>query len=93
MSDYLRKCVASSELFSGFTVEIDIRYIENIDDIITYFKNQLNDVLKKNNLLNLIDKLKFNDFHIHSHNLNEILLNKDIIYICDHCSECGRGGV
>tara|TARA_B100000035_G_C20988550_1_gene549038 strand:- start:843 stop:1115 length:273 start_codon:yes stop_codon:yes gene_type:complete len=85
MGDYVRKCVASSELFSGFTVEIDIRYIDNIGEIINYFKKQLFDVLKKNNLLNLIDKLKITNFHIHTHNLNEILLNKEIIYICDHC--------
>ena len=92
MSEYLRKCVASSDIFSGFTINIDVRYIDNENDIINYFKKKLTDVLKKNNLLNLIDKLNNSNFHIHTHNLTEILISKDIIYICDHCSERAGGG-
>ena len=82
-----RLFIASSEVFSHFQVEIPLDNISTIEDIIILFKEELNNVLKKNNLINLMNQLNETNFHIHSYTIEDILTSKpeEIFYICDHC--------
>ena len=86
-SSYNRTFIASSELFSGFKVEINIQSIDTVDHIIKIFTDELKTVLKKYNFEILLESVNVGKFHVHSHTLEQILIsNKDeIIYICDHC--------
>ena len=86
-SSYNRTFIASSELFSGFKVEINIQSIDTVDHIIKIFTDELKTVLKKYNFEILLESVNVKKFHVHSHTLEQILIsNKDeIIYICDHC--------
>ena len=86
-SSYNRTFIASSELFSGFKVEINIQSIDTLDHIIKIFTDELKTVLKKYNFEILLESVNVKKFHVHSHTLEQILIsNKDeIIYICDHC--------
>jgi len=45
-SSYNRTFIASSELFSGFKVEINIQSIDTVDNIIKIFTDELKTVLK-----------------------------------------------
>lgn len=87
MNIYTRKLKASSNLFSGFEIDIDIRYFDTIDEVIKYFHNELLSVLNKYNLEILYEQCLKSNFHIHTHTLEEILLldSHDIVYLCDHC--------
>lgn len=78
---------ASSKLFSGYELEIDINYHESIDDIINNFKKSLIEIFKINNFEFLIDEVNKANFHIHSFTFEDILISKrnSIFYICDHC--------
>ena len=82
-----RLFIASSELFSNFQVNISLYDISTIEDIIVLFKEELNSILKKNNLTNLVNKLNVTNFHIHSYSIEDILTSnpEDVFYICDHC--------
>ena len=86
-SSYNRTFIASSELFSGFKVEINIQSIDTLDHIIKIFTDELKTVLKKYNFEILLESVNVKKFHVHSHTLEQILIsNKDeIIYTCDHC--------
>jgi hypothetical protein len=86
-NDHKRLFVASSELFSGFKVHIDIRYIDTLDDIVNIFLSELRIVLKANNFENLMNKIVDKEFHIHSYTMEQILTsNKDVIFfVCNHC--------
>ena len=81
--NYYRKFICSSDLFSDFYVMISLSEIESIDDIISIFKNELFQVLKKNNFKRLIDIAKTKNFHIHSYTIEDILTSSinDIFYI------------
>ena len=46
MNNYKRTFVASSEIFSGYKVDIDIRRIETLEDIVEIFLRDLQSVLK-----------------------------------------------
>jgi hypothetical protein len=86
--NYKRTFIASSELFSGFKVEIQITRVDSINEIINYFVNELTTVLEENNFENLLSKLNNNKlFHIHGVSIEDILTsNPDhIFYLCDHC--------
>ena len=78
---------ASSELFSGFRVDINITKIDTLNDIVIKFVDKLRRVLELNNLLILVDELDKSKFHIHAHTLEGVLTsNKDeILYVCNHC--------
>jgi len=86
--NHKRLFVASSKLFSGFKVHIDIRYIDTLDDIVKFFLSELRIVLKANNFENLIEKIVDKEFHIHSYTLEQILTSNqdDIFFVCNHCS-------
>ena len=63
-SNHNRTFVASSELFSGFRVNIDIRYIDTLDNIVKVFLDELKLVLKQNNFEVLLEKI-VDRVHIH----------------------------
>ena len=86
--DNKRLFMGSSELFSGFKVYIDIRYIDTLDDIVNIFLNELRIVLKANNFENLLNKIVDGEFHIHSYTLEQILTSNknEIFFVCNHCS-------
>ena len=86
-SSYNRTFIASSELFSGFKMDINIQSIDTLDHIIKIFTDELKSILKKYNFEILLESVNIKKFHVHSHTLEQILIsNKDeIIYICDHC--------
>ena len=91
LSSYInhkRLFVASSELFSGFKVNIDVRYIDTLDDIVIFFLSELKIVLKANNFENLLNKIVDKEFHIHSYTLEQILTSNqdDTFFVCNHCS-------
>ena len=81
-----RKFIASSNLFSDFTVNISLENVTTMDEIIEVFTNEIKKILKKNNFTMLIKKLNESHFHIHSYTIEDILKSEseDIFYICDH---------
>jgi len=85
---YNRTFIASSEVFSGFKINIDIRTINNLQDIVDIFLIKLKKVLELNNFEVLLDKLKYgNSWHIHTHTLEQILIgdSNSVYYVCNHC--------
>lgn len=85
---YNRTFIASSEIFSGFKIDIDIRLINNLKDIVDIFLKKLKKVLELNNFEVLLDKLKYgNSWHIHTHTLEQILIgnSNSVYYVCNHC--------
>jgi len=87
-SNHTRTFIASSELYSGFRVNIDIRYVNTLDNIVKIFLDEMKLVLKQNNFEVLLDKIVDKEFHIHSYTLEDILIsNPDhIFYVCNHCN-------
>ena len=81
-----REFIASSELFSDFTVEISLYNVESLDDIIKIFVRELRECLTKNNLRNLVEELDKKNFHIHGKTIEMILVSNDTesFFICDH---------
>jgi len=86
MENYERTFIASSKLFSGFRVPINITQIDNLNDIINLFVDKLKKVLKDNNFEILLEELKKSKFHIHTITFEEILVSSlnDTFYVCDH---------
>ena len=84
--EYQRKIEFSSAYFSGFTLSIDIRYFDTIDELINHGKDNLLTILQKYNFILLIEYFNKCNFHIHTHSLEEILLDTNTIYICDNCA-------
>ena len=68
-----RKFIASSELFSDFTVDISLYNVETIDDIIKIFVRELKECLIKNNFTNLVEIVNKKNFHIHGKTIEMIL--------------------
>ena len=62
-----RKFIASSELFSDFTVDISLYNVETIDDIIKIFVRELKECLIKNNFTNLVEIVNKKNFFICDH--------------------------
>ena len=81
-----RKFIASSELFSDFTVEISLYNVESLDDIVKIFVKELKECLIKNNFTNLVNIVNQKKFHIHGHTIEMILISndEDCFFICDH---------
>ena len=68
---------------------IDIRSIGSKQDIIQIMKERLIQLFQVNNLPYLVNEVNKRNFHIHSHSLEDILVQDSadtIVYICDHCS-------
>lgn len=83
----IRKFVASSELFLGFEVYLDINIYDSIDTIINEFYENLLKVLSRYNFEILLEKAKQCKFHIHDFTFDDIYQcdEHDVIYICDNC--------
>jgi hypothetical protein len=81
-----RKFIASSDIFSDFTVEISLYQISTIDDIIQKFKEELVELLQKHTFTMLLHILENKEFHIHTYTIDDILSSKieQVFYICDH---------
>tara|TARA_X000000950_G_C13612190_1_gene535801 strand:+ start:192 stop:551 length:360 start_codon:yes stop_codon:yes gene_type:complete len=84
---YYRNIRISGSEFDGYIYPIDIRYIDNLDDIINNVKNELIKIFSSLNMNDLVDKVKNTRFHIHSHTLDEILINKVDVYLCTCTSD------
>ena len=85
---YERTFIFSSDYFNSYEVIGDIRYLDSLDNIIHYCVKDLIETLEKHNLVNLVDKCKTCEFHIHTYTFDEILLCKPetIIYLCEGCN-------
>jgi len=84
MSIYERKLICSSKIFNGYTVTVDIRYYSNCNELINHFKNELLKTLTENHFDILIEIYEKSIFHIHTHSVEEILIdNSKPIYVCD----------
>ena len=83
---YMRTFIASSELFSDYTLEISLFNVSNIDDIISEFKLSLIKVFEDNNLNNLKKIVEKTHFHIHDFTIEDVLISdsKQGFFICDH---------
>lgn len=83
-----RRFVASSPLFSGYEVFIDINNHPTSDSIINEFCNNLYSLLEQYKFEVLIEELKKTKFHIHDLTMAHIesYNSEKIIYIC----ECGN---
>ena len=82
---YRRYIQVSGSEFSGFIHEIDIRYVDNLEDIVRITKDKLKEIFDKHNMIDLSSDVENIDFHIHSHTFDDILLmdSKDTIYVCN----------
>lgn len=82
----LRKFILSCDIFSGYECELDMDYVENVDEIITHVLDKLTTNLRSLKLFTLQNKLTVlrSSYHIHDHNFGDILLNPADYYICSH---------
>ena len=85
INPYLRIVEGSSALFGGFRIQIDIRHYDSVDDITEAWKNDLENILKKYNFIDLLNTMKTKKFHIHTQSFEEILTDPKVIYVCDNC--------
>ena len=78
---------ASSKLFNGYELEINMNYYESIDDIIIHFKKSLIEIFEKYKLEILIEEINKTKFHIHDITFEDILISNrgSLFYICDQC--------
>ena len=75
----------SSDLFWGWNCKLDIDTYDTLEKIILKIKNDLVKYLHNGNLLNLVDKARELNLHIH-HTDDIFSRNNEIIYLCDHCN-------
>jgi len=81
---YARNVQISGSIFNGYKHDIDVRYIDNLEDIVKSTKDKLKKMLIGCGMINLSGELDKIKYHIHSHTLDEILLKTDIIvYVCN----------
>ena len=82
----MRTFIASSELFSDYTLEISLFNVCTINDIINEFKLSLIKLFEDNNLINLKKIIENKHFHIHDFTIEDILTSDSnhIYFICDH---------
>jgi hypothetical protein len=82
-----RRFIASSPLFSGYEVFLDIDTHDTVDTIINEFYDNLYNLLKLYKLEILVEELKNTRFHIHDMTMEHIesMNSEKIIYICDKC--------
>ena len=86
--DNYDRIVDNSNNIAALNTKIDITKIETLEDIVNIFTDNLKKVLKENNFEILLESVNVKKFHVHSHQLEDILVsNKDeTFYVCDHCS-------
>ena len=81
----------SCNIFSGYKVEVNLDYVNNLKEVIDHCVNNLRIFLNNNNLEVLIHKLNSIDYHMHDITFGDILLSENLnrpqFYICNHgCS-------
>lgn len=78
----------SAKLFWGYQYYIPNTTFESMsqEEIIIEVKKDMQLFFKKHNLLDLYDRVKDLNLHIHSNERNDIGDEGDIIYLCDHCN-------
>ena len=77
-----KEFVCSSPVFNGFRCKIDLNYCNDLRDITKSFKENLLEVLIKNNFDTLISKVNESKICINSYHFNDILIsNNDEIFI------------
>ena len=76
----------SGETFSGFTTEVDLDEVDNLEQIINVVINKLRDVITKHNFVILINQLDKCNFHTHGYTFEDVLLSEpdNIFFICNH---------
>jgi len=85
---YERTFIFSSDTFSSYEVLTDIRYLDSLDDIIDFCKRDLIEILRKHNLVSLVEECEQTQFHIHTHTFPEILMDTEAcVYLCSGCKE------
>ena len=82
-----RKFIASSDLFGGYEIDIDLNYCDSLHDIINTFYESLHNLLSYYNFYSLVNLVKRCKFHIHGFTYEEIVISDKhkLFYICDHC--------
>tara|TARA_B100000767_G_C19276592_1_gene333635 strand:+ start:235 stop:501 length:267 start_codon:yes stop_codon:yes gene_type:complete len=82
----IKKFALSSKLFSYYEKDIDMMTVDSIEEIIILVVSELNDLLLKNNLEILAEKLNEGKWHIHDVSFEEIKKESSPakFYICDH---------
>jgi hypothetical protein len=86
MPDF-RRFIASSDIFSGYEVLLDIDIHNSLDNIVNIFYDNLHNILHQYKFEILVEKIKQCRFHIHDFTYEDIKNSnpENIIYICDHC--------
>ena len=82
-----RKFTLSHDLFSGYTMAVDLDTVDSKEDIINHVCTAIQSLFVKNSLDILIKKLNESKLHIHDYEFGDILMSnpeKDF-YICGHC--------
>jgi hypothetical protein len=77
----------SDELFSGYTVHIDMDYFDTLEDVCAQIKRTLIIFLEQHNLEILKGKAKQLKLHYHDYNLGQVLMEdrgRDF-WVCSHC--------
>lgn len=82
----IKKFALSSELFSYYEKDIDVLGVDSLEEIILIIISELDDLLNKNNLEILSEKLNEGKWHIHGVSLEAIKQESSAakFYICDH---------
>ena len=73
----IRKFIASSEIFGGYEVYIDLNYCNSLDDIVNVYHENLLGFLNQYNLKELVTKLKQCKFHIHNFTFETICISDE----------------
>lgn len=80
----------SNEYLQGYTIKLDIRHYETVQQIETELKNLIWNFVVENNLTIIGDKIKIECFHIHDVSFEEIMVNDQNnthFWICSHCAQ------
>jgi hypothetical protein len=83
-----KKCNVSDELFSGFTIDVDLDYYYNTDELCKYVQDRLISSLDNVNLTGLASIAKQKKFHIHDKDIYKlrVLKSEEVVWICSHCN-------
>ena len=78
--------IISSELFWGFSVQLEPTWFVSLDAIVKCIHMMLQTHFKKNNMDVMYEKSKQLKFHIHDYTFENIctLPENSSIYVCDH---------